>query len=147
MIFPRGWVLSSCAFVFVMHLISCHHVHRIRIRVRLMHPSIFFHCPFCITALLCPPVSPFASFHVRVLNILGLDRDLPSGLGILPVDRLSSFMPFGLRLILQQLTEGPRGPRVWCSPTPLQSGPKPPLSSRSFNHNRVAENRTSFGLS
>ena len=28
------------AFVFVMHLISCNHVHRICIRVRLMHPSI-----------------------------------------------------------------------------------------------------------
>ena len=29
------------AFAFVMHLISCHHVHRICIRVRPMHPRIF----------------------------------------------------------------------------------------------------------
>ena len=50
---------------------------------------------------------PFGLFRVRVLNVLGLDRDLPSGLGILPVDRLSSFVPFGLRLILQRLTEEP----------------------------------------
>ena len=28
-------------FIHVMHFISCHHVHRICIRVRLMHPSIF----------------------------------------------------------------------------------------------------------
>ena len=41
------------------------------------------------------------------------------------VDRLSSFVPFGLRLILQRLTEGPKRPRVCCSPTLLQSGPKP----------------------
>ena len=33
--------LSPCVVVFVMHLISCHHVHRIGIRVRLMHPSFF----------------------------------------------------------------------------------------------------------
>ena len=33
--------LSLCCFVFVMHLISCHHVHCICIRVRLMHSSIF----------------------------------------------------------------------------------------------------------
>ena len=50
---------------------------------------------------------------------------MPSGLGLLPVDRLSSFVPFGLRLILQRLTEEPKRPRVCCSPTPLQSGPKP----------------------
>ena len=33
--------LSPCVVVVVMHLISCHHVHCICIRVRLMHPSIF----------------------------------------------------------------------------------------------------------
>ena len=50
------------------------------------------------------PDAPFASFRVRVLNVLGMDRVLPSGLGIAPVDRLSSFVPFGGRLILQRLT-------------------------------------------
>ena len=33
--------LSPCVVFVVMHLISCHHVHCICIRVRLMHPSIF----------------------------------------------------------------------------------------------------------
>ena len=65
------------------------------------------------------------SFRERVLNVFGMDRALPSGLGIPPVDHLSSFIPFGLRLILQRLTEGPKRPRVCCSPTPLQFGPKP----------------------
>ena len=64
-------------------------------------------------------------FRVWGLNISGLNRDLPSGLGLLPVDRLSSFGSFGLRLILQRLTEGPKRPRVCCSPTPPKFGPKP----------------------
>ena len=84
----------------------------------------FPRCPFCIPALLSPPVPLSTSFRVWGLNISGLDRDLPCGLGLLSVDRLSSFVSFGLRLILQRLTEGPRRPRVCCSPTPLQFGPK-----------------------
>ena len=66
----------------------------------------------------------YLSFVCGGLDISGLDQDLPSGLGLLPVDRLSNFVPFGLRLILQRLTEGPKRPRVCCSPTPLQFGPK-----------------------
>ena len=85
-------------------------------------------------------------FRVWGLNISGLDLDLPSSLGLLPVDRLSSFVPFGLHLMLQRLTEGLRRPRVCCSPTPSHFGPKPSLSSRVFDHDRVAENHTSFGL-
>ena len=104
-------IMSSCA----LHLHTCS-----------SHASEhFLRCPFCILALLCPPVSLSTSFRVRVLNVFGLDRDLSCGLGLLPVDRVSSFVPFGLRLILQRLTEGPKRPRVCCSPTPLQSGPKP----------------------
>src|SRR3954469_11735451 len=29
----------------------------------------FPRCPFCNSALLCSPASPFTSFHVRVLNV------------------------------------------------------------------------------
>ena len=43
-------------------------------------------------------------FRERDKNVLGMDRDLPSGLGIAPVDRLSNFIPFGGRLIPQRLT-------------------------------------------
>ena len=111
--------------VVVMHLISCHHVHCICIRVRLMHLSIFPVVRFAFRRFVLPRWSFLAFFRVWGLNISGLDRDLPSGLGLLPVDRLSSFMSFGLRLILQRLTEGPKRPRVCCSPTPLQFGPKP----------------------
>ena len=125
MIFPRCRV-----FVFVLFFL-CHASHIMsacasHLHMCSSHASEHFpRCLFCILAFLCPPASPFASFCVRVLNVLGLDQDLPSGLGILPVDRLSTFVPFGLRLILQRLTEGPRKPHFCCSPTPFQFGPKP----------------------
>ena len=117
--------LSTSFRVRVMYFISCHHVHFICIHVRLMHPSIFPVVRFAFRRSYLLRWSFLPSFRVWGLNISGLDRDLPSGLGLLPVDRLSSFVSFGLRLILQRLTEGPKRPRVCCSPTPLQFGPKP----------------------
>ena len=94
-------------FVHVMHFITCHHVHLICIRVHLMHPSIFPVVRFSIRHSYVLRRPPFASFRERVLNILGMDRDLPSGLGTPPVDCLSNFVPFGVRLILQRLTGEP----------------------------------------
>src|SRR3954469_7403415 len=85
--------------------------------------KLFPRCPFCNPALLCSPASPFTFLRERVLNLLGMDR-----VGLLPVDRLSSFVSFGLRLILQRLTEGPSTPRVCCSPKPLQNSPITHLS-------------------
>ena len=116
--------LSPCVFVVVMHLISCHHVHCICIRVRLMHSSIFPVVRFAFRRFVLLRWAFLPFFRVWGLNISGLDRDLPSGLGLLPVDRLSSFVPFGLRLILQRLTEGPKRPCLCCSPTPLPIWPK-----------------------
>ena len=117
--------LSLCVVAFVMHLISCHHVHCICIRVHLMHSSIFPIVRFAFRRFVLLRWSFLPFFRVWGLNISGLDRDLPSSLGLLPVDHLSSFVPFGLRLMLQRLTEKPKRPRVFCSPTPLQVGPKP----------------------
>ena len=118
-------LLLPCHCLRVMHCISCHHVHFICIHVRLMHPSIFPVVRFAIRCSILLRWSFLPFFHVWGLNISGLDRDLPSVLGLLPVDRLSSFVPFGLRMMLQRLTEGPKRPRVCCSPTPFQTGPKP----------------------
>src|SRR3954468_24200727 len=104
-------IMSSCAS----HLHTCS-----------SHASEHFpRCPFCNPALLRPPASPFTYSRVRVLNFLGMDRGLTCGLGLLPVDHLSSFVSFGLRLILQRLTGEPQKPFSLCSPTPLQSVPKP----------------------
>ena len=116
--------LSPCVVVVVMHLISCHHVHCICIRVRLMHSSIFPVVRFAFRRSVLLRWSFLAFSRVWGLNISGLDRDFPCGLGLLPVDRLSSFVPFGFCLILQRLTEQPKRPRVCCSPTPFQSVPK-----------------------
>ena len=69
-----------------------------------MHPSIFPVVRFAIRRSYVIRRSPFVSRCERVLNILGMDRDLPSSLGTPLVDRLSSFVPFGGRLILQRLT-------------------------------------------
>ena len=120
--------MSPCVVVVVMHLISCHHVHCICIRVLLMHSSIFPVVCFAFRRFVPLRWSFLPFFRVWVLNVSRLDRDLPSGLGLLPVDRLSSFVSFGLRFILQRLTEGPKRPRVCCSPTPLQFDPKTHLT-------------------
>ena len=50
------------------------------------------------------PVALLFSFREREKNVLGMGQDLPSGLGIAPVDRPSNFVPFGGRLIPQRLT-------------------------------------------
>ena len=92
------------AFIHVMHIISCHHVHLICICVRLMHPSFFPVVRFATRHSHMHRRTPLVSFRVRVLNILGMDRGLPSGLGILPGDHRSSFVPFGGRLVPQRLT-------------------------------------------
>ena len=124
MIFPRGWVLSS----FCILSMSCISYHVI---MCIAFAYVFVSCirafsPLSVLHSGTPTSSgvPFSYFRVRLLNILRLDQDLPSGLGTPPVDCLSSFVSFGLCLILQRLTEGPKRPRVCCSPTPLQSGPK-----------------------
>ena len=77
------------------------------IRVRLMHPSLFPVVRFAIRRSYVIRRPLLASLRERVLNVLGMDRGLPSGLGTPPVDRLSSFVPFGLCLILQRLTGEP----------------------------------------
>ena len=48
--------LSPCVIVVVMHLISCHHVHCICLRVSSHAFEHFPRCPFCIPALRSPPV-------------------------------------------------------------------------------------------
>ena len=145
-----GFLSFVLHFVHFMHLISCHHVHLICIRVCLMHPSIFPVVRFAIRHSHMHRRTPLVSFRERVLNVLGMDRVLPSGLGIPPVDHLSSFVQFGGRLMLQRLTGLPQSPFVCCSKTPIQTAQNPPKSppcSRSFDRDRVGENRTPFGVS
>ena len=119
MIFPP-W----SGFVFRFVFCSCHAFHimssfALHLHTCSSHASEHFpRCPFCNLTLLRPPAPPFVSFREQVLNFLGMDRDLPSGLGTPPVDRLSSFVPFGVRLILQQLTGEPQKPLLLQPKTP-----------------------------
>ena len=85
----------ACVLHFIMSSCALH-----CIRVRFMHPSFFPIVRFAIRRSYVIRRPLLASLHERVLNILGMDRALPSGPGIAPVDRLSSFVPFGVRLIL-----------------------------------------------
>ena len=117
--------LSPCVVVFVMHLISCHHVHCICIRVRLLHLSIFPVVRFAFRRFALLWWSFLAFFRLWGLNISGLDRGLSSGPSIPPGDHRSSFVPFGGRLVLQRLTGHPQSPFEYPAQTPSKTSPKP----------------------
>src|SRR3954463_13007771 len=104
-------------------------------------------CPFCNPALLCLPASPFTFLLERVLNILGMDQGLTCGLGIAPVDRLSSFgsISFGTPTVNRVTVKAscvlqPNTPSKQPN-NPSKSLPCPPP----FDHDRVGENRNPFG--
>ena len=113
------YFVMSCIFI------SCHHVHCIRIRVRLMHPSIFPVVRFAIRRSYLLRCTPLVFFRVRVSNFLGMDRGLSSGLNIPPGDHRSSFVPFGGRLVLQRLTGHPQSPFECPAKPPSEISPKP----------------------
>ena len=120
-----GFLSFVLHFVHVMHFISCHHVHCICIRVRLMHSSIFPVVRFAIRRSHLLRCTPLVFFRVRVSNFLRMDRGLSSGLNIPSGDYRSSFVPFGGRLVLQRLTGHPQRPFVCYSKTSLKTSPKP----------------------
>ena len=105
MIFP-----SWSGFVFCFAFCSCHAFHIMSSCASHLHTCSSHaseHFPvvrFAIRHSHMHRRTPLVSFRERVLNILGMDRDLSSGLGIPSVDHLSSFVPFGGRLMLQRLT-------------------------------------------
>ena len=73
------FIMSSCAF---------------HIRVHLMHPSLFPVVRFAIRRSYVIRRSPFVSRCEWVLNVLRMDRGLPSGLGTPPVKFRSIWRPF-----------------------------------------------------
>ena len=152
MIFPHCRV-----FVFVLlsslslHLMSCHHVHHICIRVRLMHPSIFPVVRFAIRHSHMHRRTPLVSFRVRVLkrsrNGMRLAkwpwyttgrppvkfRGIWSSFDTPTVNRITAKASFEL-----QPNTPPKQPN-----NPSKSLPCSPSS----DHNRVGENSTPFGAS
>ena len=99
MCYDIPFVVGFCSFVLyfvhVMHIISCHHVHCICIRVRLLHPNIFPVVCFAIRRSYLLRCTPLVFFRVRVSNVLGMDRGLSSGLGRPPVKFRSIWRSFG----------------------------------------------------
>ena len=90
-------IMSSCAS----HLHTCS-----------SHASEHFpRCPFCIPAFLPPPVVISTFFSCVGIKHFRIGPRLAKRPWFTTVDRLSSFVPFGLRLILQRLTEGPKRPQ------------------------------------
>ena len=119
-------VVIACVSCIAYHVIMCI---SFCIRVRLMHPSLFPVVRFAIRRSYVIRRPLLASLCEWVLNILGMARGLPSGLGIAPVDRLSSFVPFGIRLVLQRLVNRVTvKPLSLCSPTPLPKWAKTHLT-------------------
>ena len=128
---PMCQVSSSYSLLFALSLLACHALHimsscAFHLHTCSSHASERFPgCPFCILALRSPPmvISTFFSCvgikHFRIGPILAKRPWYTTRRP--PVN----FIPFGLRLMLQWLTEGPKRPRVCCSPTPLHFGPKP----------------------
>ena len=118
-----GFLSSCCCHCHASHIMSscALHLHTCSSDASEHFPR----CLFCNPALLCPPVS-LSTFLLCVgIKHFRIGLRLAKRPWFTTVDRLSSFVPFGLRLMLQRLTEGPKRSRVCCSPTPLHFGPKP----------------------
>ena len=125
MIFPRGWVLLRFAFC------PCHAFHIMSSRALHLHTysshafEYFSRCPFCIPALRSPPVaiSSFLSCvvfkHFRIGPSLVMRPWFTTGRP--PVKFRVIWTSFGTPTV----NRGSRKASFVCSPTPLQSGPKP----------------------
>ena len=132
-------------------ILSCHHVHFILHTCSSHAFEHFPRCPFCIPALRSPPVviSSFLSCvgikHFRIGPRLAKRPWFTTGRP--PV----KFRTFWTSFDTPMVNPGTVKASFVCSATPLQIGPITHPNSapcpRAFDHDRVAENRTSFGLS
>ena len=145
-----GFCLLCLHFIHVMHTISCHHVHLICIRVRLMHPSIFPVVRFAIRHSHMPahPSCLFSCAGVeRSWNGPSLAKWPWYSTGRPPVKFRVIWSSFGTPTVVRisakasfklQPNTPPKQPNNPSNSTPY---------SRSFDHDRVGENYTPFGHS
>ena len=119
-------VIRCCCLVIclhVMHFISCHHVHRICIHVRLMHPSIFPVVPFAfrrsyaIRCSLCL-FSCAGVKHSRIGPRLVMRPWFTTGRP--PVKFHAIWRSFGTPTVNRVTVKA----SIVCSPTPLPKWPK-----------------------
>ena len=132
-------------------ILSCHHVHFILHTCSSHASERFPRCPFCNPALLCHPASPSClSSYAGVKR----SRNGPSlakwpwySTGRPPVKFRAIWRSFDTPTV-NRVTA-----KAFCvlQPNTLQKQPnnpsKSPPCSRSFDHDRVGENRTPFGVS
>ena len=131
------FIMSSCAFHFAYMFVSC-------IRA-------FPRCPFCNPALLCPPASPSSLFSCAGIKLSrngprfakrpGYSTDRP------PVKFHAIWRSFGTPTV-NRVTVKPSLKLQPNTPSKVAQNPyNSPPCSRSFDHDRVGENRSSFGHS
>ena len=145
-------VLACCTLpCHHLHFISCHHVHFILHTCSSHASEPFPRCPFCNPALLCPPASPFCLFSCagvkRSLNGPRFAKRPWYSTGTPPVKFRAIWRSFDTPTVNRVTV---KASFVLQPNTPSKVAQNPsnsPPCSRSFDHDHVAENRFSFGLS
>ena len=150
MIFPSwsGFVFSVLHFVHVMHLISCHHVHLILHTCSSHASEHFSRCPFRNPTLPHAPAHPSCLFSCAGVK---RSRNGPSlakwpwySTGRPPVKFRVIWRSFGTPTVIRKVHLSiQQKPPLKPAQNPSKSLP----CSRSFDHDRVGENRAPFGLS
>ena len=151
MIFPR------CRVFVLMCFYLCHASHIMSSCASHLHTcsshasELFPRCPFCNPALLCPPASSFCLFSCAGVKRSRIGLRFAKRpwftTGRPPVKFRAIWTSFDTPTVNRGTEKAscllqPNTPPKWPK-TPPNSAP----SSRAFDHDRVAENRTSFGLS
>ena len=108
-LFPRVWVLSPCV---VFRCLASHIMSSCALHLHTCSSQAFEHfsrCPFCIPALRSPPVVISTFLSCVGIKHFRIGPRLAKRPWFTTVDRLSSFVSFGLRLILQRLPRDQKG--------------------------------------
>ena len=120
------FAVIAMSFACVLHFAMSSCASHFCIRVRLLHSSIFPVVRFAIRHSYALRRPPFVSRCEWVLNFLGMDRGLPSGLGTgrPPVKFRAIRRSFGTPTVNRVTVK----PLTLCSPTPLPKWPKTHLT-------------------
>ena len=146
-----GFLSFVFHFIHVMHLISCHHVHLICIRIRLMHPSFFPVVRFAIRHSHMHRFTPSCLFSCAGVE---RSRNGPSlakwpwySTGRPPVKFRVIWSSFGTPTVIRISAKASFKLQPNTPPKQPNNPSNSPPCSPSSDHDRVGENRTSFGLS
>ena len=146
-----GFCLLFLHFIHVMHIISCHHVHLICIRVRLMHPSIFPVVRFAIRPSHMHRRTPLIFFPCvgveHSWNGPSLAKWPWYTTGRPPIKFRAIWRSFDTPTVNRITAKASFELQPNTPPKQPNNPSKPPPCSRSFDHDRVGENRSSFGVS